>query len=403
MPGPAAGSHPAKLLIVDDLPENLRALEALIRQDDRLIYQARSGDEALALLLDHEFALAILDVQMPAMNGFELAALMRGTERTRAIPIIFVTAAGRELNYAFHGYENGAVDFLYKPLDVYAVRSKVSVLVSLYCQRKEIERQVEALDAGRGQQELLVRELLATQTELRRAVQMRDEFMSMVAHELRTPLNTLFIDSQTRKSQADRDNVGFFTLERVKEMVGRDARQIRSMVRLITDMLDVSRIDGGKLTIEPADCDLAQIVRRVAADLSQQAEAAGSPIVVHADEPVPGHWDAFRIEQILVNLLGNALRYGRGKPVSISLAVTPQDGARIVVGDQGPGIALEDRQRVFEKFERAQTENAAGGLGLGLFITKQLVEAHHGRVVVQSQPGEGASFIVTLPMAPTSS
>src|SRR5450830_448859 len=129
-----------KLLIVDDLPENLRALNALIRESDRSVYQASSGEEALALLLEHDFALAILDVQMPEMDGFELAQLMRGTEKTRHIPIVFVTAAGKEMNFAFQGYESGAVDFLHKPLDINAVQSKVNVFVDLYRQRKVLDR-----------------------------------------------------------------------------------------------------------------------------------------------------------------------------------------------------------------------------------------------------------------------
>ncbi len=134
--------HSAKLLIVDDLPENLLALEALIRQDNRIIFQASRGEDALNLLLQHDFALAILDVQMPGMNGFELAEMMRSTEKTRHVPIVFVTAAGKESNYSFKGYETGAVDFLYKPLDIEAVKSKVNVFVELYLQRNETRRQV---------------------------------------------------------------------------------------------------------------------------------------------------------------------------------------------------------------------------------------------------------------------
>src|SRR3989344_326528 len=134
----------AKLLIVDDLPENLLALDALIRGEGRQVFQATSGEEALGLLLQHEFALAILDVQMPDMNGFELAELMRGTEKTKHIPIVFVSAAGREMNYAFKGYESGAVDFLQKPLDIQAVQSKVNVFVDLYRQSKAMKQQVEA-------------------------------------------------------------------------------------------------------------------------------------------------------------------------------------------------------------------------------------------------------------------
>ena len=183
-------THKAKILIVDDLPENLLALDALIRQDDRIVFQASSGEAALALLLEHEFALAILDVQMPGMNGFELAELMRGTEKTRHIPIVFVSAAGKESNYAAWGYESGAVDFLYKPLDLYAVKGKVNVFVELYRQRQETRKQVQALEKSRQEQEVLLQQLQTTQGELQHAIRMRDDFMSVVAHELLTPLNT---------------------------------------------------------------------------------------------------------------------------------------------------------------------------------------------------------------------
>ena len=189
--------HKAKLLIVDDLPENLQALSKIIEQDDRIIYSAQSGDAALGLLLEHEFALAILDVMMPGMNGFELAELMRSTEKTRHIPIVFVSAGGRELNFAFRGYESGAVDFLHKPLDIAAVKSKVNVFVSLYQQRNEVKRQVRILEENR-------RVLDATKGELEEAIKMRDDFMSLVAHELRTPLNTLYVETQLRQLQLER-------------------------------------------------------------------------------------------------------------------------------------------------------------------------------------------------------
>jgi CheY-like chemotaxis protein len=153
----------SKVLIVDDLADNLQALDALIRHQQRIVFHAASGEQALQLLLEHEFALAILDVQMPGMDGFELAELMRGTERTRHIPIVFTSAAGRELNYAFKGYESGAVDFLYKPLDSDAVRSKVNVFVALDQQRHEGRRQVAALEQARREQQQLVEELHITQ------------------------------------------------------------------------------------------------------------------------------------------------------------------------------------------------------------------------------------------------
>ena len=145
-----------RILLVDDVPENLLALEALIRRDDVVVHKAASGDAALELLLAHDFALAILDVQMPGMDGFELAEFMRGTEKTKHIPIVFVTAGGRELNYAFKGYESGAVDFLHKPLDAHTVKSKVNVFVDLYRQSKVLKHQLETLERNRQEQEALL-------------------------------------------------------------------------------------------------------------------------------------------------------------------------------------------------------------------------------------------------------
>nr|WP_198043969.1 hybrid sensor histidine kinase/response regulator [Janthinobacterium sp. 1_2014MBL_MicDiv] len=387
-----------KLLIVDDLPENLRALNALIRESDRSVYQASSGEEALALLLEHDFALAILDVQMPEMDGFELAQLMRGTEKTRHIPIVFVTAAGKEMNFAFQGYESGAVDFLHKPLDINAVQSKVNVFVALHQQRNETRRQVQALEYSRQQQEALLKELRATQAELQRSLRLRDEFMSMVAHELRTPLNTLFLETQMRTVNLERGNLAAFEADKLNKMVARDGRQIRSMVRLIDDMLDVSRITSGKLSIRREPVDLACLVRRVADDLAHYAATTGSVLEVLAFEPIHGYWDAFRVEQIVVNLISNALRYGQGQPVEISLAHT-QNSAVIEVRDHGIGIGAKDQERIFDAFERVMYQDRSGGLGLGLFITKQLVDAHGGAITLQSQPGNGALFSVTLPLA----
>jgi signal transduction histidine kinase len=388
----------SKLLIVDDLPENLLALEALIRGPGRAVFRATSAEEALALLLDHEFALAILDVQMPGMNGFELAELMRGTERTRHIPIIFVSAAGRELNYAFRGYESGAVDFLHKPLDPHAVTSKVNVFVDLHRHRKALDQEMEKLAAAHQKQEELVEQLRHTQRKLEHAVRMRDDFMSMVSHELRTPLNTLYLETQLRQLHVSKGRLESFAADRLPAMIERDQRQIRNMVRLIDDMLDVTRMRRDALSIQPQPVDLAALARAVVEGLRHQAEAAGSEIALEAPGELRGVWDEFRIEQVLTNLLTNALRYGRGKPVEMMLS---QAGgiARITVRDQGIGIAPEDQERIFEQFERTDdSRKHASGLGLGLYITRKIVGLHHGRIEVESTPGQGALFKVELPV-----
>ncbi|MCS0589899.1 ATP-binding protein [Massilia norwichensis] len=388
--------EPSKLLIVDDLPENLRALDALIRDEARQVFQAGSGEEALTLMLEHEFALAILDVQMPGMDGFELAELMRGTERTRNIPIVFVSAAGRELNYAFKGYEQGAVDFLHKPIDPDAVRSKVNVFVTLDQQRREMRRQMEALERSRREQDTLLRELNKTQEELQRSLRMRDDFMSLVAHELRTPLNTLFLETQMRSLQLKRGNLPASTPEQVANMIKRDERQIKAMIRLIDDMLDVSRMKSGTLSIRPGKVELMGLLERVVNDLSLQAAAANSTLQLASHAPVEGIWDEFRIEQVIVNLLTNALRYGGGGTVEVSVHQVGCN-VRIDVRDHGKGIAPDYIDRIFEPYERGAKAGEPKGLGLGLYISRQLATSHGGALTVQSTPGEGATFSLLLP------
>lgn len=364
------------VLLVDDLQENLLALEALIRQPGRRIFTARSGDEALSLMLEHSFALAILDVQMPSMNGFELAELMRGTERTRTIPIVFVSAAGRELNYAFQGYESGAVDFLYKPLDPHAVRSKVNVFVDLARQRQELQ---------------------SAQLELQRAVNMRDDFMSLIAHELRNPLNSVYLQAQLRRKMLAGTKPP--DPQAMLKMVERDERQIRSMVRLLDDMLDVSRARTGNLAIVPAPFDLAASARAVVEAIQAQAEGSGVALTLSAPQALPMVGDEFRIEQVITNLLTNALRYGQGKPVAVTVGTRENESEAFVsVRDQGMGIAQADQERIFEQFERTEGVTQIAGLGLGLYIARQIVQAHQGRLEVRSAPGDGAEFILSLPL-----
>jgi signal transduction histidine kinase len=368
--------HHINLLLVDDLQENLVALEALIRAPDRRIFSARSGDEALSLMLEHSFALAIVDVQMPSMNGFELAELMRGTERTRAIPIVFVSAAGREQNYAFRGYESGAVDFLYKPLDPHTVRSKVNVFVELFRQRQELQE---------------------AKAQLQRAVSMRDDFMSMIAHELRNPLNSVYLQAQLRRKMVSGPKQP--DAQSMLRMVERDERQIRSMVRLLDDMLDVSRARTGKLTIVPAPFDLVASAQVVVEAIQEQAKTTDVQVTLSAPPALEIVGDEFRIEQVITNLLTNALRYGQGKPVAVAVGVREEaPEAFVSVRDQGMGIAPADQERIFEQFERTEGAAQVAGLGLGLYIARQIAQAHHGRLDVRSKPGEGAEFVLSLPL-----
>jgi signal transduction histidine kinase len=257
---------------------------------------------------------------------------------------------------------------------------------------------MDALAESHRQQQALLAQLHAAQADLQRAVRMRDDFMSLVSHELRTPLNTLYLDTQTRKLQLGRNPGFLFTHHELQKMVERDSRQIQSMVRLIDDMLDVSRMRSGSLSIRPQETDLVRLVAQVADSLSHQAEAARCTLRTGMPErPIVGLWDAFRIEQIVVNLLTNAMRYGAGKPIDLRVAEA-EDGALVEVRDHGVGIAPEDQERVFQQFERARSGDGIPGLGLGLFISRQIAAAHGGRLSVESTPGSGATFRLHLPL-----
>lgn len=370
----------AKCLLVDDRVENLVALEALLDGEELEIHCATSAAEALELLLDHEFALALIDVQMPQMNGFELAELMRGHARTRAIPIIFVTAAGPDQARLFKGYEAGAVDFLFKPLNPNMVKSKVRVFIELYEQRQRLKQQLEAL---RENQEIT-----------RDALEARNRFISIAGHELRTPLTVLRLQLAMAKRKFQHDPSAL-TATSATELLDQLDRQVERLAPLVDEMLDVSRLQSGKLEIRPEQFDLALLVKDVVQRFLPLLQESDCEAVVDCPSGAIGSWDRFRLEQVVTNLLSNASRYGGGF-VQILLHCD-EDSVQLQVRDRGAGIASEDQQRIFQPFERAENESSQGGLGLGLHIVRQIVEMHHGSISVDSVPGQGSTFTVHLP------
>lgn len=234
--------------------------------------------------------------------------------------------------------------------------------------------------------------------ELEKAVRVRDDFMSIAGHEVRTPLAAVQLNLQTIVRAVDKDPV-LGSHERLKQRLQKALANGERLERLVTEVLDVSRITAGRLRLEVEELDLTTLVADVVAGLSDQAARVGCEFRFRAGGPLPGTWDRLRLEQVISNLLTNALKYGPGKPIDIE---TERDGdlARIRVRDYGIGIDPENQRRIFERFERAVSDRHYGGLGLGLWIARQVVEASGGTIAVQSAPGAGSLFSVELPMTP---
>jgi PAS domain S-box-containing protein len=228
--------------------------------------------------------------------------------------------------------------------------------------------------------------------DAKEAIRVRDEFLSVASHELRTPLSALRLEIDLLTDRARREpavRVEPAQLERV-------ARQVNRLQRLTTELLEISRIASGRLKLELEPVELTALVREMVAQLQVSAQLAGSTIVVAAAAPVPGCWDRLRLEQVVAGLLSNAIKFGAGLPIEVTVE-DRHDRARLVVRDHGIGIGPEDIGRVFAPFERVLPARAYGGLGLGLFLVRQIVEAHGGKIGVESQPGAGSQFTVELP------
>jgi PAS domain S-box-containing protein len=269
------------------------------------------------------------------------------------------------------------------------------VAACMYVEDMTERRRVEAQRDAGAARERAVREHALRETQ--EAVRARDEFLSVAAHELRTPLTSLRLHLQLLLRQ-----VGGVQPSLAKELEPRTQvleRQLSRLGSLVNTLLDVSRLAAGKLTLEPRELDLTQVVRQMADAFAEEFSRAGSELKVHADGPLPGSWDPLRVEQVLVNLLSNAVKYGAGRPVEVSLV---GEGANVVlaVKDHGIGISEDGMARLFGKFERAVSERHYGGLGLGLYITRQIVEAMGGSITVRSAQGQGSTFILRLPTQP---
>jgi signal transduction histidine kinase len=379
---------PVNFLLVDDLEENLISLEALLRREGLNLLKAQSGEAALELLLRNDVALALLDVQMPGMDGFELAELMRGSERSRHIPIIFLTAGSADRQRRFRGYEAGAVDFIQKPLEPHVLRSKANVFLDLYVQRRQIAAQRDALEA---QAETLKRLEELTRLQLlheQETARLREQFIAVLGHDLRNPVAALGSAATLLRRQPQNEN----SLKIIDLMDGTVAR----MVGLIDDVMDLARTrlgSGISLNRQPTAMDavLLHVVDEV------RAGHSGRWINCELALREPIYVDAGRIGQLVSNLLTNAVHYGDPRQ-PIHVEATLQDGEFLVsITNAGSPIPDSVMKRLFQPFSRGQGESNQGGLGLGLHIASEIAKAHGGRLRASSSR-EKTRFVLTIPI-----
>jgi signal transduction histidine kinase len=234
-------------------------------------------------------------------------------------------------------------------------------------------------------------------TELSQAVRARDDFLSIASHELKTPLTPIQLQVQILRKQLERAQQATIEVAHVEPRLQAIERNIDRLTQLINTLLDISRITAARLDLALADVDLGEVVRDVVARAGDAITASRSEVTLEGSGPVVGHWDRLRLDQIVTNLISNAIKYGAGKPITVRVERAGGQ-ARLIVRDQGIGIAPADQKRIFERFERAVSTRSYGGFGLGLWIVHQLVAALGGTIQVESAPGAGATFTVELPV-----
>lgn len=367
------------ILIVDDKPENLIALRRILERQQFEVDSALSGEEALKKVLKNNYDLIILDVQMPGLDGFEVAESISGYSKTKDIPIIFLSAVNVNKQFISKGYASGGRDYMVKPFDPDVLVLKVKTFIKLY----------EQTCALQNMQQVLVEEI-----EFRKqAERTKDEFITMASHELKTPLTSIKGYMQMVDRLIDRDQK-----EEAKKFMERTRQQMEKLNILIDDLLDTSKIASGKLEFKNHVYDVDLIIDN-AVDIIRQTYPSHS-IIKTGFAGVKIYGDQLRIEQVILNYLTNAIKYSpNSTEILFDVSLLSCDEVMINVTDSGIGIAKDKQADLFTKFYRVEeSSNRFQGLGMGLYICAEIIKRHHGRYGVDSEPGKGSSFYFTLPV-----
>jgi light-regulated signal transduction histidine kinase (bacteriophytochrome) len=405
-----------KILIVDDREDNLLSIETILEPDGYKLIKATSGRQALKILLtEHDFAMIMMDVKMPNLNGFETASLIYEREKLKHIPIIFITANNYGDENMYRGYQAGAVDYIYKPINPEVLRAKVSVLIELYRKNiqliaqekklvainKSLELEIQERMASEEKVKQLNRQLLENIASLESANKDLDRFAFMASHDLQEPLRKIrtFSDRLYVKYKEALDEDGKANLVRIQKAAER-------MQNLITDILTFSKISSERL--EFVESDLNKIISEVVVEMDEEVKAKEAVINV-TKLPLlqvnPG-----LIKPLFQNLIGNALKYSRKNVVpsiTIKSDTASKNGlrgdsaknyCRIYVEDNGIGFDQRYAEEIFGMFKRLHRNSEFEGTGIGLALCKKIVEQHNGFISARSKVGEGSTFIVSLPV-----
>lgn len=364
-----------KILVVDDIAANRLAIRTALRSLDATLVEATNGFDALAITLEEDLALILLDVQMPEMDGFEVCERLRANPQTADTPVIFVSAANKADEDRIHGYLSGATDYLSKPIHDHILRAKTQVFLRLYRQNRELQAALAAAQA---------------------ADRAKDAFLANVSHELRTPLNAVIgLSALARRSSTD---------ARQREYLDKVNDAGQTLLAIINDLLDLTKIAAGELQFEATPFSLRQTAARVLSVIGHLAAGKGLLLYGEIDETLPDVLvgDPLRIEQILLNLLNNAIKFTESGRIVVRVGLAELAGQRvrlqIEVEDSGIGMSDDEISQIYKPFVQADPSISRkhGGTGLGLAICKQLAEGMDGAIEVSSRPGQGTRFLVRL-------
>jgi len=373
------------ILIVDDRPENIIALEALLERDDVNLISTTLPNEALRMAWEMDIAIALVDVQMPEMDGFELVEILKSNPRTKDILVIFVTAISTDAKYAVRGLNTGAVDYLYKPLNPYVTSAKVDSFIQFVRTQRDIVRKNKELESF--QKELIRAKDLAEQGK-----KIKENFLANMSHEIRTPINGIIGITHLLENTE-------LTAEQ-REMIELLEISSNSLLGVINDILDISKIEAGKFKINRAPTDLVMICHSVVNLLRIRAKEKNLELITQLDQDLPKSIlaDSLRLNQMMMNLIGNAIKFTSEGSVTLKVEITEKKGNNIrikfSVKDTGIGIPQDKIGKIFETFEQADDNTTLnyGGTGLGLSIVKNLAQLKGGELTVTSEENKGSTF-----------